>query len=338
MNIFEIIECTTSRTEPFHSQFLAAALRQSSRGDRDLFERFWKLVAPCEWDVPKHPEVSSEVRLDTAGSIDIVIRTNDQRNRVVGIEIKTKEDSTTEGQLGKYRCGLEAKYKCREGDLAMAFLTPFNEKRADKEAKSLPTVREFKNFKSTFPRAKHISWLDIANIPWEGNALWEQHRIYVYEHISALSLLEESRVRTLEHFFCYGPTSRFREALRDLSIEVCDPGDDINIDLNQYTQESQSFAQHLVAALETFVVSSDRVSRELKTPKKDGFDNRRKYKCSRHSMVHEALFDLADRYDYLWLEGKEDYSVRVTHREHRSSGVSLIRSVGPSTLRVIGKR
>ncbi len=338
MNIFEIIECTTSRTEPFHSKFLASALRQSSREDRDLFERFWELVAPREWDVPVRPKVLSEVRLDSAGSIDIVICTNDQQNRVVGIEIKTKEDSTTEGQLEKYRHGLEAQYNCQEGDLAMAFLTPFNEERAPKEAKSLPTVREFKDFEGTFPRVKHLSWLDVAEIPWEGNALWEQHRIYVYEHISALSLLYEPWNRTLEYFFGCSPASQFREALRDLHVDVGDPRKDIDIDLNQYAEEPQLFARPLVEALESLAERSEGVSRDLKRPRQDDFDSRRKYKCSRHSMVHEALFDLADRYDYFWLEGKEDYSVRVAHREHRSSGVSLIRSVGPSALRVIGKR
>lgn len=339
VNIFKVI----TPTEPFHTRYLAAALRDSSSEDRDLFKQVWELVAPCEWDAPECPKISTEVDLGEAGSIDIVICSDDQRNHVVGIEVKTREESTTKGQLERYLCGLRTKYW--KADIAIAYLTPFNRKRAKKEAcaevaESLPTVREFKQFTESCPssRARHVSWLDLADISLDENDLWEQHREYVREHISNTSLLSEPRDRTLESFFGEGPTLQFREALRGLAIEAGDSGNDINIELKRDGVDLQTFADNLVKALEILVCGGEGVRRELRRPKRDAFDKRLVFKCSQYSVVHNALFDLADRYDYLWLEGKENYAIRVAHDDHKRSGVSLIRSVGPCTLQMEGRR
>ena len=339
MNIFETIECVTSRTEPFHSRFLADALEESLKNDRMLFEAVWALVAPSGWDTPNSPEILREVNLST-GSIDIVIRTGSQSGRIVGIEVKTNEESTTKGQLKRYRIGLKDKY--READLAIAYLTPFNEERAKQKAgldiaKSLPTVREFKDFSKAFPCSKHVSWLDVADVCWD-NMLWEQHREYVRKHISSSELLKEQRNRTLDNFFDKRPVQRFRKGRSNLQIEVGDLSEDINIDLKEFGDELPSFTKGLVKVIDTLIREGGRVSRNLRIPKEDAFKNRHEYLQSSFSEVHEALFRLADRYDYVWLEGKGDYAVRIAHDDHRSSGVSLIRSVGPCRLLVVGKR
>ena len=329
MNIFETIEGAASKTEPFHSRFLADALEESSKGDRSLFEAVWTLVAPSEWEAPERPEILREVYLCT-GSIDIVIRTGDQCSRIVGIEVKTNEGSTTEGQLERYRVGLAAKYP--KADIAITYLTPFNKERAAQEggveaAESLPTVREFKEFSEAFPRARHVSWLDVADICWGDNVLWEQHRGYVRKHISTSSLLKVQRNRELDHFFGQGPTRRFREGLASLQIKVGSPGEDINIDLKLFSDEFPSFTEGLVKVLDTLIREGEGVSRKLRTPREDAFNNRHEYLESSLSAVHVALFRLADRYHCVWLEGKKDYGVRIAHHDYRS-GVSLIRSVG----------
>ncbi len=339
MNIFETIEGATSRIEPFHSRFLADALEMSAKMDRPFFEKVWNQIAPSGWEVPEHPEILAEVPLGT-GSIDILIRTDDRYDRIVGIEVKTKEESATVGQLNRYKEGLEDKYP--EAELAMTYLTPFNEKCAEQEvggnaAKLLPTVMEFRKFCQEFCRARHVSWLDLADICWVNNLLWEQHREYVREHISTLSLLNVKRNRTLEDFLGQAPTARFREGLADLGIEGCHAGEDVNINLKDFNDGSQSLTVGLVEVLEILISKGEEVSRNLPTPREDAFKNRHEYLQSSFSDIHGALFRLADRYGYVWIEGKKDYGVRVAHDDYRG-GVSLIRSVGIKALRVIGGR
>ena len=49
------------------------------------------------------------------------------------------------------------------------------------------------------------------------------------------------------------------------------------------------------------------------------------------------LFELAQRFDHVWVEGQNDYGVRVTHRDF-PSGVSLVTSDGPGRLMILVKR
>lgn len=86
----------------------------------------------------------------------------------------------------------------------MAYLTPFNQQRAGDKAQALPTVKEFDEFEKAWPAvARHVSWLDVAAIPWNGNELWRQHQLYVYQHICAQDKLHRAanRDRSLDEFF-----------------------------------------------------------------------------------------------------------------------------------------
>ena len=343
MNIFEVIGKATSSTERFHSEYLAAALNESAAGDRSLFEAVWGLVAPSTWGVPERPRITTEFRLrNGAGRIDAAICSDDQHNRIVGIEVKTVEESTTDGQLAKYLGGLREEQYSEEA-IAMAYLTPFNRERAVElggveAAESLPTVREFKEFSRTFSRARHVSWLDVADIRWDGNMLWEQHRRYVRKHISQPSELQRvQQNRTLDEFFGQGPTQRFMEALRGLGIKVVEPGANIDIDLEKHKAELPRIADGLVEALGTLVRDGIGVSRNVRSAKQDAFDKRHEYLKPPFSEVHEALFRLADRNDNVWVEGKQDYGIRVAHDAY-GTGVSLVRSIGASKLQIRGRR
>ena len=213
MNIFETIQKAGALNERCHSHFLADALEESvsKDGDRSLFDEVWKLIAPPDWDVPTYPEITPEYELDK-GRIDIVIQSKNEgeSGRVVGIEVKTNEESVESGQLEKYREGLANTFP--DADLAMAYLTPFNRERAGERADSLRTIREFDDFAKNFDKARHISWLDVADIPWDGNLLWEQHREYVRCHISPEEILDEKVLerQTLEKFLdsCEDPKAR----------------------------------------------------------------------------------------------------------------------------------
>ena len=191
VNIFETTEKTSRRIEPFHSQFLADALVASiDGGDRSLFNAVWRLAAPEVWEAPERADINAEEFVPGQGRIDIAIRCDAPERRIVGIEVKTTDSSATPGQLERYRDGLAGKFPGYA--VAIAYLTPFNRKWATDKADDLTTVREFDGFRANYPDARHISWLDIAAIPWDGNELWRQHRLYVYLHLSPFTKLRPS--------------------------------------------------------------------------------------------------------------------------------------------------
>src|SRR5207249_999986 len=141
----------------------------------------------ASWELPG---ADVEVRAEdviAAGRVDLVLLVG--KDRVLGIEVKTREASTTPGQLERYRDGLRSKYPDRQ--LAIAFLTPFDRIRAGDAASSLQSIQEFDAFAATFAHSRHMSWLDVAEIDWAGGQLWAQHRKYVRTVISS----GQSRIR-----------------------------------------------------------------------------------------------------------------------------------------------
>ena len=139
VNIFESIGSVTTRIEPFHSQFLGDVLSDSLDGNRDLFDGFWRLAAPDSWGVPESAEVRTEADLGPGyGRIDICICDfSTCPGLVLGIEVKTTDSSATVGQLCRYRDGLMEAFSERNPAIAIAYLTPFNEKRAGEFATQL---------------------------------------------------------------------------------------------------------------------------------------------------------------------------------------------------------
>ena len=193
MNIFETMEKTSRRIEPFHSQFLADALQDSIGGDRSLFNAVWRLVAPEVWEAPERADINAEEFVPGQGRVDIAIRCEGPERRIVGIEVKTADSSVEPGQLERYWNGLAGKFP--QHAVVIAYLTPFNRKWTPDKASALPTVIEFDNFQRKYPGNRHISWLDIAAIPWDGNELWRQHQLYVYQRISSHEKLRLATAR-----------------------------------------------------------------------------------------------------------------------------------------------
>ena len=330
MNIFETIGQATRRTEPFHSQFLADALKDSIGGDRSLFEAVWRMTTPDGWDVPEQAGIGAEDDIEQ-GRIDISIKSDEPAHRVLGIEVKTTDSSTTQGQLKRYLEGLEDKYRGYE--VAIAYLTPFNRERGADRAQTLPTVREFDDFRKVHPTARHVSWLDIAAIPWNGNELWQQHQRYVCQHISSQEKLHiaTTRDRSLDQFFGGECVDAFWGALGDLGIASEDGGAVIEL-----VDRGPDFANRLAQSLLILVTEGEGVARNANRNDKFSVDLRRQFLESPHREVHEALFALSS-HNHVWLQGKRDYAVRVAH-ERYPSGVSLVRSDTPDRLKVVGQR
>ena len=333
MNIFETIGKATRRMEPFHSQFLADALTDSLHGDHSLFGAVWRLMAPPDWAIPTRAEVSSEAAVGRGQRVDICIRSSAPHNHVVGIEVKTDDASATPGQLVSYLAGLKERFP--ESAIQIAYLTPFNSARAGAAAGRLATVREFATFATQLPQARHVSWLDVAAIPWDGSPLWEQHQTYVQTRIAPPSKLRVSTERTREFavFFGEAPVQRFWEALAVWEIYAGVNGADIN--LANFGDDLPSFAVSLVRAME-ILLDSDNVVRNA-TPRPDKYraELRRPFLASPYHQVHRVLFGLAEAHPYVWIQGEGDYGVRTAHKNHPS--VSLLRSKGVDHL-LVGQR
>ena len=328
MNIFETIGKVTTRLERFHSQYLADALKESLQCDRRLFNGVWDLVTPADWDLPelsKDVKVSTEVDLD-GGRIDILIHSSAPHDRVVGIEVKTAEDSTEQGQLTRYLSGLEGKFPGSQ--IQVAYLTPFNRKEGGDDARPLPSVIEFKRLQKDCAGARHVSWLEIADINWNRDDLWKQHGAYVREHISSNELRKSGVAQDRDLALLFGPAAAESFWERLCTLEIVHDGNRAHIYLREQSN-LDDVAKILIGALEILISSK----RAVRWEHGNIFRNklRRKFLTSDYRVVHEALFELGRRYDWVWIEGKNDYGVRTRHRDH-SSGVSLVTSNGPDRL------
>ncbi len=322
MNIFETIRKVTSGYEQYHSQFLADALAESLSGDHSLFDEVWKITAPSDWEIPDHADITAE-ELVERGQVDICVHCVAPKDRVIGIEVKTVDASAHSGQLEKYLDGLEKKYP--QSEIQIAYLTPFNRERAGDASGRLRTIRVYEEFLEVFPSARHVSWLDIADIPWDANDLWRQHQDFVVERISArekLRVTPESN-RELAYFFGEEPVERFWEAMGILGVSEGENG--AEVDLSERGRDLPSFARELARAFE-ILINSDKVSWNAVKPDEFSEELRQPFLNSPYREVHATLFGLSQLFPFVWVKGGKSYGVRVAHKEKRSSGVSLLTS------------
>ena len=321
MNAFESGNGRSELPETFHSQFLGASLRASLMDDRRLFDGVWQACAPDDWEVPEDARVVTEQTVNRGQRVDICLLDGDPARRVVGVEVKTKRASAEFGQLESYLEGLKEAFQ--GAPIAMAYLTPFNEIRGGKGASRLRTVQVFKKFEKKCGGGKHVSWLDVADIDWDGGILWSQHREYVRETMASETSLKlaVSRNRMFDAFFGEDATGRFWAALMEKSVEVTETG--AVLDLEAFVDD----AGYLARACELLIEASDNVSGK---EKKNEFPTERQdYYCGSKQFgeIHKALFELTERHNHVWLRGTRDYGLRVAHPKH-ASGVSLVRSLG----------
>ena len=321
MNIFKVI----GKFERIHSEYLAAVLRASYDGDRELFTQFWQLAVDSDenWPVPTAAEIKTETFLNP-GRVDITVFDRNSP-RCLGVEVKTTEASTTDGQLATYQSGLEALYRKeykRKIEVRMAYLTPFNHEHSPERATH--SRREFCAFKREHSEAVHLSWLDVACIePHVEDDLWSQHQEYVREVMCA-PLSKE--MRDFGSFFDAAVMEKFWTQLEASGVGIKGeqtPFDEIS-DINQ-----------LISALKLLINSPE--ANSTITKGNNVTDKVRKHSQSIHGPKHDALFAIADKYPWVWIEGEGNYGVRVAHHKHPSSGVSLC-TVSENGVRIGQKR
>ena len=334
-NIFEILNLQ----EPSYSAFLGTMLKQSHETDGRLFDAFWEMATPG-WPRPGGKAlIRPEDYLGKGiGRIDLTLE-DVEGERLLGVEVKTQMTSTTSGQLQHYREGLVRKY--RNHTLAIAFLTPFNRKRAGDVADSLRSVREFEKFQKTFPHSTHLSWLDLADIDWDGDELWEQYRAHIRSTIASDAVLDSwktnDRPRHLETLFGAEAAETFDERLRESGVDR-DGGPaegKYKLDLTQ-VRKPAVFADAFRA-----LVESEEIRNGGKA-KKDTFAGApplNKFLRGRASDAHFALFQLAAEHENVWIEGRKNYSLRVTHPHPKyARGAILLTSSGEDEVWIEGPK
>ena len=253
-----------------------------------------------------------------------------ERRRILGIEVKIRSAQAKREQLETYERGLVRANP--NTDIAIAYLTPFNRNRAGDAAERLQTVTLFSEFAAQSDRAgQHVSWLDVADIPWDGSDMWRHHQAYVRNTIAPDSKLKFSidRNRELDEFFGKDVTQAFWEVLGELRVQPGEKG--ARIKLSEFTAEPRALSQ----ALEILICGGLRVS---PIQKSDSFspELRERFLNSPWHAFHTELFELASRFPHVWIKGTKDYGVRVAHVDHPSSGVSLVTSDNPDVL-IIGR-
>ena len=265
LNVFKSIYKVTRRIEPFHSQFLADALDASIQGDRLLFDKVWRIAAPGGWELPSRPKVHAELHTGEGRRIDIcIVDGTGPKKRVLGIEVKTSSASARSGQLENYYRGLTEKFP--EADIAVAYLTPFNRQRAGNSGVRLPTIRVFEELARKVPHARHLSWLDVAEIEWDGGETWKEHQSYVRNFISSQSKLEHGtlRNRSFDDFFGEEAAGQFREALVEMGISFGETGAEIDL------TNSDLDAGLLARAFEILIRDGNRVANSKKSDTYEG--------------------------------------------------------------------
>ena len=339
VNIFESMRRVTKRQEPFHTQYLSDALTTSLERDRSLFDKVWLLLAPDAWSVPESASVEAEKALPCGRRIDLLVHDRTNR-RAVGIEVKTVDASAEMAQLAQYWQDLRDHLRDvpdRPQSIALAYLTPFKD--ASPAGYEPKTVQAFSRFMKSLDveygwqfaqtHAKHVSWLDVAAIPWDGNELWEQHREYIYKHISSPEARSVSTLksgRTFEDFFGKAPAEAFWNVLDDLGI--CPGAQGVVVDIKNH--DPALLSAKLTEAIQVLTDRSSFVSQDVDM--KDRFGRRAEFLRSDYADVHVSLFGLTSS-PYLWLQGKRDYGIRVAH-ENYPRGVSLVTSKGPGRLEI----
>ena len=331
LNIFCIIRQVSSRIEPYCSQFFADALSSSFEKDRTLFEKVWTLSSPPDWKPPTEARIVVEEILEGNKRIDIAIF-DEALSRILGIEVKTTDESVEPEQLETYYRLLQRQYPSKE--VAVVFVTPFNEgsvkdiSKNSFEAVRLPSVREYHELcRAICPdRAAHVSWRQIANIDWAGDPLWKQFVWFVQNQIASNDILEEylRNDLSLARFFSDGAVEEFKIAMRGLTRS------DGSVRLETLASDPGAL-QSFLKALTTLIEDEQRV--DLRKSRQDRFvaDGIAKLIESEYGRVHGEVFKLSSEYCHVWIEGKNDYGLRVTHKNH-PGGVSILTSSAKDNL------
>ena len=192
----------------------------------------------------------------------------------------------------------------------------------------------FDEFAGGFQHARHVSWLDVADIEWDGRAIWRQHKRYVQNRMACEKDLKgwRKRNRDLAEFFPERAAADFWNELAPLVGEEIDGR--VAIDLASFADQGEAAIAEavkiLVRALTILIEADDSIAHQRRL---DCFNEslRERFLKSDCRAFHEKLFDLAARFGPVWVDGTKDYGLRVVNRCPGGT-FSLVTSDGPGRL------
>lgn len=374
-NIFEVISRATSRTEPFHSRYIAALFQNSAL----LIAKFLQHIEdPLRCSTDGAYEVDEEFQLNKSGCyIDIIVGwpnlNRDQAQKVIGIEVKTADKSSTKGQLKKYWKQMKEHFGLNESQMHLIYLVPFDEKSLknaglDKTHKT-HAMEEYNSFVREFPlKCDAINWLDFASIQESCLEDFEEKHTLI-QHIrygrNIIGNPEElTRVmdnKDLVGFFGSDAVRRFYDFLKNNALEPDQTEEVLSFNLSELKDYSLLIEALLILikAQENPEEPQAENSDSNKRPKPinkiaDGIPQSLIKGCSEekaqlielierymsegtHQSFFESLFEEIAELKYVWLKGKSNLGLRVRHPDHPSSGVSVC-TLKPDKVEIYKKR
>ena len=342
VNLFGVIRDVSSRIEPYHSHFLAMILAYEANQTFRL--EFIKKCVPdniiSEYDLLnitcEEIAIIPERTINDGEKIDILINFKN-KNFKLGIEIKTSDSSTSQGQLMSYRNGLHKEYEGHT--IFMAYITPFNSENPPKKDINIHAVNEYKSFIGSYPdECIHLNWDQIvdlySHVDSNNNhqlSLLDQHREYIKREITNKDkyLKKLDNNRALSIFLGEVTVKKFYSFLTEYDFI-----DSINYDsddIANYTIfDLDTYIGHYHVLVEALTVLLNSEQLKVKERKKQTADEEMEklkaaYEKGLHGEFFKNLFDVIFTKKYIWLKGTNDIGVRALHKEGLGgpNGVSI---------------
>jgi hypothetical protein len=310
VNIFETISKASRRLlEPIATQYLAELFREEPA----LVTAFWESVVEgdADWPTPEADtfNVRAEVGRADRRRIDLVITDDRRPQNSIGVEVKLYEDSVELGQLAAYATDPAKGSR-------LVFLTPFTRERFPDLANGSNAVKEFEAFKRNYPTGRHLSLLDLAELPVTVTDMhWPAFQAFV-RGICTKRTFESRQGKPLWTFFPEPTVLAANEALEQGSIAVDVDG---CINLREIADPDA-----IVTVLRIFANSA--VASRRSQGKSTFTGNKQKFLSGPAGAIHEALFRFVDGCSCAKLRGSDDYAVVITL--HGEGDVSLLQSDG----------
>jgi hypothetical protein len=273
------------------------------------------------WPAPVVLDVFVEEHLGESRRVDLHMGSRGL-GQVVVVEVKVDESAVRAGQLLDYAYRLDRKYGV--GGWRLVLLSPYTSARGAEAALVLPSVSEVEAVRAVYPTVRHLSWLDIIELPTAGvDPVWASFCEYVRQVVCRPRRQAGDTFATLANFFPEHVVANFAARLDIAGLEV---GPNGQVDLRRIAD-----AKAVAAAIATLLDSTDTTTISARSSR---FDQRAPFLDSEWGQVHRELFRLVDSHRGAWLEGQRDYAVRVSPRKDgkRWKSVSVVRSRGMDTL------
>jgi hypothetical protein len=300
-----------------------SVLREKLQCDATYGAAAWDACVGADlgWPAPVVLDVFVEEHLGESRRVDLHMGSR-RLGQVVVFEVKVDESAVRAGQLLDYAYRLDHKYGV--GGWRLVLVSPYTSTRAAGAGLVLPSVGEVEAVRAVYPTVRHLSWLDIIELPTaDVDPVWASFCEYVRRVVCRPRRQAGDTFAKLLNFFPEDVVANFAARLDIAGVEL---GPNGKVDLRRIAD-----ATAVAAAIATLLDSTDTNTISARSSR---FAQRAPFLESEWGQFHRELFRLVDSHRGAWLEGQRDYAVRVSPRKDgkRWKSVSLVRSRGTDTL------